>query len=130
MRELLDHAWRVRELAYAPYSSFKVGAAILSETGAIFTGCNVENISFGLTICAERSAIFSAIAAGERKFTALAIVAATSTPIVPCGACRQILAEFSPCLRVISEGDSRLPLERNLSDLLPLPSAGIMEGPK
>lgn len=102
----------------------------MAESGAIFTGCNVENISYGLTNCAERSAIFSAIAAGERKFQALAIVATTPTPIVPCGACRQVLAEFSPCLRIFSEGESRVALERSLSDLLPLPSAGILEPPR
>ncbi len=130
MRELLDHAWKARELAYAPYSKFRVGAAILSESGAIFTGCNVENVSFGLTICGERSAIFSAISAGERKFIALAIVASTATPIVPCGACRQVLAEFSPSLPIFSEGDLRSPVQRNLCDLLPLPSAGIFEGPR
>ena len=130
VRELLDHAWKVREFAYAPYSHFRVGAAVLSDSGAIFTGCNVENISFGLTICAERSAIFSAIAAGERKLVAVGIVALTETPIVPCGACRQVLAEFSPQLRVISEGRSGGWIERALADLFPLPSAGILEAPE
>ena len=130
MRELLDQAWKVREFAYAPYSNFKVGAAVLSESGAIFTGCNVENVSFGLTICAERSAIFSAIAAGERKLVAVGIVALTKTSIVPCGACRQVLAEFCPHMRVVSEGRSGVFIERYLADLFPLPSAGILEGPE
>lgn len=130
MRELLDHAWKVREFAYAPYSNFKVGAAVLSESGAIYTGCNVENISFGLTMCAERAAIFSAIAAGERKFVAVGIVSLTATAIVPCGACRQVLAEFCPHLRVISEGRLGLLVERDLADLFPLPSAGILEAPE
>lgn len=130
MRDLLDHAWKVRELAYAPYSGFKVGAAILSESGAIFTGCNIENISYGLTICAERSAVATAIAAGEKRFVALAVVALTMTPIVPCGACRQVLAEFSPDLQIYAEGESGLPVLRGMAALLPLPSGGILEFPK
>src|SRR4249919_1833259 len=93
---LARQAWAAREHAYAPYSQFAVGAALLSESGEVYTGCNVENVSFGLTICAERSAVTAAIQAGCRKFVGIAIVADTVTPVVPCGACRQFLAEFCP----------------------------------
>lgn len=82
--------------AYAPYSRFRVGAALLSRDGRVFTGCNVENASYGLTICAERSAVFAAIGAGARKFRAVAVVADGPRPPYPCGACRQVLAEFLP----------------------------------
>src|SRR5688572_5488525 len=91
---LVGAAWAVRLHAYAPYSKFQVGAALMAEDGRIFTGCNVENLSYSLTICAERVAIGAAIAAGVRKFLAVAIVADTAVPISPCGACRQVLAEF------------------------------------
>lgn len=127
-RQLLDRAWTARKQAYAPYSKFKVGAALLCGNGTIFTGCNVENISFGLTICAERSALFSAVCAGEREFIAIAIVASTRTAIAPCGACRQVLAEFNSQIAVFSEGTDRHPIERDLAVLLPVSSAGILEG--
>lgn len=88
--------------AYCPYSGFRVGAALLTSEGTIFTGVNVENASYGLTICAERSAICAAITAGARECNAIAIVSSGSNPAQPCGACRQVLAEFgSPDLRVI-----------------------------
>ena len=122
---LVDAAWNVREQAYAPYSNFKVGAALLATDGRIFTGCNVENLSYGLTICAERVAIGSALAAGVRNFLAVAVVADTSVPISPCGACRQVLSEFSvPDVMLASRGERiRFPLE----ELLPRAATGILD---
>lgn len=123
---LIKAAWQARDAAYAPYSKFSVGAAVLTKSGTIFKGCNVENISFGLTICAERAAAVAAIQAGERVFQAIAIAAKTRTPIVPCGGCRQFLAEFSPDLLVVSAGNAKAFEQRLLSELLPLPNAGIL----
>jgi cytidine deaminase len=96
---LLAQAGAVRQQAYVPYSHFAVGAALLAEDGTVYTGCNVENASYGLTICAERNAVFSAVTHGARRFTAIAIV--TSNGVSPCGACRQVLAEFAPRMTVI-----------------------------
>ena len=91
---LVEAATRARENAHAPFSKFRVGAAIEDESGRIFTGCNVENATYGLTICAERVAVFKAISEGARKFRRVAVVADTSQLTPPCGACRQILWEF------------------------------------
>jgi cytidine deaminase len=82
--------------AYAPYSRFHVGSAVLTEDGRVFTGCNIENASYGLSICAERNAVFSAVSAGERKIRAVAIFVSGDEAAFPCGACRQVLAEFAP----------------------------------
>jgi cytidine deaminase len=102
-QRLIDTARRPRERAYSPYSNFPVGAAVLTLTGEIFSGCNIENASFGAAICAERVAIFRAVSAGQRRFTALAAIADTPEPVAPCGLCRQVLAEFSPdCLVVMA----------------------------
>jgi len=94
MNKLLEAAWAARDNAHAPFSKFKVGAAVEDETGRIFTGCNVENATYGLTICAERVAVFKAISEGARKFKRIAVAADTNVLTPPCGACRQILWEF------------------------------------
>lgn len=98
---LIQAARQARQMAYVPYSHFAVGAALLTASGRIFTGCNIENASYGLTNCAERTAIFKAVSEGETQFVTLAIVADTDGPVSPCGACRQVMNEFSPDLRVI-----------------------------
>jgi len=117
-------AWEVREHAHAPYSRFAVGAVVVDAEGRAFAGANVENLSFGLTQCAERVAVGSAIAAGARRLVAAVVVADTREPIVPCGACRQVLAEFGdPELHLVGrEGHDRL----MLSELLPHARRGIL----
>jgi cytidine deaminase len=125
--DLIDAARKVRERSYSPYSRFAVGAAARVASGQIFTGTNVENISFGLTLCAERAAVAAAIAAGESEFRVLVLVADSAEPIVPCGACRQVLAEFTPSLRIVSVTVSGKQKEESLQDLLPAPRRGILE---
>lgn len=109
-----------REKAYAPYSRFRVGAALLTAGGKIYTGCNVENASYGLTVCAERVALYKALSEGEREFTALAVVSDSPYGTVPCGACRQVLAEFCRDLTIFmgrSRGDY---VTASLKELFPL----------
>ena len=125
---LIEAAWSVREAAYAPYSKFTVGAALLAADGRVFTGCNVENISYGLTNCAERVAIGAAVAAGAREFLAVAVVADTGVPISPCGACRQVLAEFGVPRVMLANRTERL--EFSLEALLPRASSGILDRPE
>jgi len=109
----------VQERAYAPYSHFRVGAALLGEDGTVYTGCNVENASYGLTICAERNAIFHAVACGCRHFTALLITGDSKDLTAPCGACRQVMAEFSiPEIILVRPDDSYETF--TLQQLLPL----------
>src|ERR1051326_1550112 len=127
MMQLVDPAFQARRRAHAPYSGFAVGAALLTKSGKIFSGCNVENVSFGLTICAERSAVAAAVANGEKDFIAIAVVADSSEPALPCGACRQVLAEFNPDLKIIASTAGRTVEEFTLSDLLPRPRQGILE---
>ena len=107
------------EKAYAPYSEFHVGAAVLAESGEIFVGCNVENASYGLTICAERNAVFQAVAAGQRRLVACAIFVKGNRVAMPCGACRQVLREFGAEMEVLCFSDSAEPVRRSLGELLP-----------
>jgi cytidine deaminase len=107
--DLIRAARAARELAYAPYSGFKVGAAVLTRDGRVFSGCNVENASYGLCNCAERTALFAAVAAGCRPgdFTHLAVVADTPEPVAPCGACRQVMHELGGAALVVVQGSLR-----------------------
>src|SRR5213593_4742141 len=120
-RALLEAARAARRNAHAPFSQFKVGAALETPSGKIITGCNVENATYGLTMCAERVAVFKAISEGERAFTRIAIVADTEAPTPPCGACRQILWEFGGDLEIILGNLERETGRYRLKDLLPLP---------
>ncbi len=105
--------------SYSPYSRFPVGAAVLTAGGTVVSGCNVENASYGLTICAERNAVFQAVALGETRLIAVAIYTPTSAPTAPCGACRQVLNEFGPDLLVLSLCDGPETIRTTLSSLLP-----------
>jgi cytidine deaminase len=127
--ELLKVAEDARARAYAKYSDFRVGAALLTKSGKVFSGCNVENISLGLTMCAERVAVGAAIADGEVEFVAVAIVADSTVPILPCGACRQVMAEFNPNLRIVTSTTSGQRETVKLSEILPRPSQGILDRP-
>lgn len=113
---LVARAVEAMENSYSPYSHFPVGAALHCTDGRMFTGCNIENVSFGLTNCAERTAVFKAVSEGARSFDVIAI-AANQTPW-PCGACRQVLAEFAPNIRILLAHDGQI-IEKNLSELLP-----------
>jgi cytidine deaminase len=126
---LVAAAREARARAYAPYSDFHVGAALEAADGTLFTGCNVENASYGLTICAERVALFRAIADGHRHFTRIAVVADTATPTSPCGACRQVLYEFAPDLDVVLANLTEITSRHRLADLLPDAfSGGLLPG--
>lgn len=116
---LINIANNAMEYAYAPYSHFKVGAALLTKEGKIFTGCNVENASYGATNCAERTAIFKAVSEGYREFEAIAIVSSNNEPTFPCGICRQVLVEFMKAGKVIlSDGKEGIKVYE-VSELLP-----------
>jgi cytidine deaminase len=128
-QQLVTQAIEVARRAYAPYSKFLVGAVLVGKDGRIFAGCNVENISFGLTICAERNAVFAAVAAGCRDYEKIVIVADTEVPASPCGACRQVLAEFNPDLKVVLANFRGQSETFPLSELLPRPTAGILDRP-
>jgi len=119
--DLIGAARRARRLAHAPFSRFKVGAALEASDGTIITGCNIENATYGLTMCAERVAMFKALSDGHRHFRRIAIVADTAAPTPPCGACRQILWEFGGDLEVILASLRRETGRHRLSALMPLP---------
>ena len=118
---LVDAARRARERAVAPFSTFKVGAALETTDGTVVTGCNIENATYGLTICAERVAMFKALSDGHRAFRRIAIVADTDAPTPPCGACRQILWEFGGDLEIVLANLHATKGRHALRDLLPLP---------
>lgn len=124
-RRLHGLAETARERAYAPYSQFTVGAALVTESGDVVTGGNVENGSFGMTICAERSAVVRALAEGHSRFTAV-VVAGPSASVPPCGACRQVLAEFSITLPVCSANLQGAVYESSIAELLPRAKEGIL----
>jgi cytidine deaminase len=128
-QQLVTQAIAAAGRAYAPYSKFHVGAVLVGKDARTFAGCNVENISYGLTICAERNAVFAAVAAGCREFTKIVIVADTEVPASPCGACRQVLAEFEPDLEVVLSTFGGQIETFRLSELLPRPCAGILDRP-
>lgn len=119
-RELLEKAMEARKRAYVPYSRFAVGAALLSQTGTVYLGCNIENAAYPLCNCAERTALFKAVSEGEHRFQALAVVADSPKPVPPCGACRQVLAEFcSPEMTVILANMRGEVLTTTVAQLLP-----------
>jgi len=120
-RRLVSAARAGRRRAHAPYSGFKVGAALETEDGTLITGCNVENATYGLTVCAERVAMFKAISEGHRRFRRIAVVADTAAPTPPCGACRQILWEFAGDIEVVMANTTKVTARLRLADLLPLP---------
>ncbi|MDA8211214.1 MAG: cytidine deaminase [Clostridia bacterium] len=101
VNKLIASAIKAQQMAYAPYSKFRVGAALLTADGQVITGCNVENSAYGLCNCAERTAIFKAVSEGQRAFRAIAIVGDSDAPCAPCGACRQVMVEFAPQMQVI-----------------------------
>ena len=118
-KELVKLAREGMQHAYVPYSGFKVGAAVLASSGKVYTGCNVENASYGLTVCAERVAIFQAISAGEKNLEAIAVISSGKERITPCGACRQVMAEFNPNLQLILADGQGEYQEYTLQELLP-----------
>ena len=124
LEDLFAEARKAADFAYAPYSKFRVGAALLTDDGTVITGCNVENRSFGLTLCAERSAVVKAISLGYRSFKALAVSTPdANTPVGPCGACRQVLSEFmNPSAPVLFSGDGKEKVETTLGTLYPFDS--------
>ena len=121
-RELLKLAEEARLNAYVPYSKFRVGAALLTSDGKVYTGCNIESASFGATNCAERTAIFKAISEGEKKFVKLAVASDNSDknqPTWPCGICRQVIVEFADDIQIITGSSKGDIIEINIKDLLP-----------
>jgi len=119
VESLVAAAREVSENAYAPYSKFRVGAAALDERGRVHVGCNVENASYGLTVCAERNALFAMVAAGGKRLVAMALYTPTDEPVTPCGACRQVIAEFGPEATLVAACKGSNPNLHKASELLP-----------
>lgn len=119
--QLVEHALKARDNAHAAYSNFKVGAALLASNGKVYTGCNVENATYGLTVCAERVALWKAISEGERAFTRIAVVSSSRPPASPCGACRQLLWEFCGDIEVLLADLQGVKQTFRLADLFPHP---------
>ncbi len=119
LNELLDSARQAQKRSYSPYSKFAVGAALEGDSGRIYTGCNIENSSYGLTVCAERVAVFKAVSEGETRFTRLVVYADTEAFCPPCGACRQVLVDFAPGLEVILLNATGATRRTTLAELLP-----------
>ena len=117
-KELMEHAKKAYEFSYSPYSHFQVGAALLTKEGKIYTGCNIENASYGATNCAERTAIFKAVSEGERNFISIAVAAKDKSTAYPCGLCLQVMNELMPDVKVILEDNSGL-VTYSLKELLP-----------
>ena len=117
--ELIKLAFKAKENSYAPYSNFHVGAALLCEDGSVFSGCNIENGSFGATNCAERTAIFKAVSEGKRNFKKIAIVSDSEDYTYPCGICRQVMSEFSKDFEVVMANNKGEYIVENLSEILP-----------
>ena len=128
--DLVRAAIEARSNAYVPYSGFAVGAAVLTKSGQVFRGCNVENVSLRLTLCAEEVAVGAAVASGHKELVAIAVVADSREPVMPCGACRQLLAEFNQSMEVISAKLDGSIERHSLSELLPRAKQGILEQKK
>jgi len=118
-KKLIEHARAAQRNAYAPYSRFRVGAALLAEDGSIYAGFNIENSSYPAPVCAERVAIYKAISEGRKAFAAMAVTSDSPLPCAPCGVCRQVMMEFAPEMRVLMVGQDSV-VERRAKDLLPL----------
>ena len=127
MTNLIEEATKARENAVAPFSKFKVGAALRTAEGKIYRGCNVENCSYGLTVCAERVALLSALAAGERDFTAIAVMTQSDEPSTPCGPCRQLMWEYCGDIDVTLANLKGQTVEYKLAELFPHPFSFCLE---
>lgn len=121
IERLIREATKARERAYAPYSGIKVGAAVLAESGRMFSGCNIENASYGLSNCAERTAVFKAVSEGHTKLKMVAIVTEKHDEAYPCGACRQVLLQFNPHMTVVMTSTTNRRRTMKLTELLPTP---------
>ena len=118
-RELINMAFEALKQAYAPYSGVSVGAAVECEDGSVFLGCKIENAAYGDTVCAERVAVYKAVSEGRRKFKRIAVAANINSYYMPCGSCRQVFAEFSPSMEVLSAREDGRYVSYHLSELLP-----------